>query len=157
MNSLGEFWGRVSSNTLAGRNEKGSIGHLPLKSRVPHWKSSSLLSGYLPCTSADQAKTLHFESLGKKPAVLEISGLKSFRPGSGQEAALSLPIQIHSPAPHNVRRCTYVVIPCGPARVQLHVKLSLLPGQLIVFCLLFSGQCMPLEGEDMGGIGETEM
>ena len=41
---------------------------------------------------------------------------------------------------------TYIVIPCGPAGVQLHVKLSLLPGQLVVLCLLFSGQRVPLEG-----------
>lgn len=41
---------------------------------------------------------------------------------------------------------TYIVIPRRPAGVQLHVKLSLLPGQLVVLRLLFSGQCVPLEG-----------
>lgn len=40
---------------------------------------------------------------------------------------------------------TYIVIPRRPARVQLHVKLSLLPGQLVVLGLLFPGQGMPLQ------------
>lgn len=44
------------------------------------------------------------------------------------------------------KRSTYIVIPCRPARVQLHVKLPLLPGQLIVLGLFFSGQGMPLRG-----------
>lgn len=35
------------------------------------------------------------------------------------------------------------------------MKLSLLPGQLIVFRLLFSGQCVPLEG--MWGADEKDM
>lgn len=44
------------------------------------------------------------------------------------------------------KRSTYIVIPCRPARVQLHVKLPLLPGQLVVLGLFFSGQGMPLRG-----------
>lgn len=42
-----------------------------------------------------------------------------------------------------------IVIPCGPAGVQLHVKLSLLPGQLVVLRLLFSGQCVPPSAQDL--------
>lgn len=44
------------------------------------------------------------------------------------------------------KQSTYIVIPCRPARVQLHVKLSFLPGQLVVLCLFFPGQGMPLWG-----------
>lgn len=40
---------------------------------------------------------------------------------------------------------TYIVIPRRPARIQLHVKLSFLPGQLIILGLFFPGQGVPLQ------------
>lgn len=42
-----------------------------------------------------------------------------------------------------------VVIPCGPAGVQLHVELPLLPRQLVVFCLLLSRQRVPPPAQDL--------
>lgn len=39
----------------------------------------------------------------------------------------------------------YVVIPGGPGRVELHVELSLLPGELVVLGLLLPGQRVPLQ------------
>lgn len=40
---------------------------------------------------------------------------------------------------------SYVVVPCRPCGVQLHVELSLFSGQLVVLGLFLSGQRMPLQ------------
>lgn len=42
-------------------------------------------------------------------------------------------------------RSAYVVVSGRPGRVQLHVELSLLSGQLVVLGLFLPGQCVPLE------------
>lgn len=42
-------------------------------------------------------------------------------------------------------RNPYVVIPGGPGGVELHVELSLFPGQLVVLGLLLAGQRVPLQ------------
>lgn len=39
---------------------------------------------------------------------------------------------------------TYIVVPGRPGRVELGVKLPLLPGQFVVLGLFFSGQVVPL-------------
>lgn len=39
---------------------------------------------------------------------------------------------------------TYIVVSCRPAGVELHVKLSFFPGELVVFGLLLSGKSVPL-------------
>lgn len=41
---------------------------------------------------------------------------------------------------------TYVVVPCGPRRVELRVQLPLLPRQLVVLRLLLPRQRVPLQG-----------
>ena len=43
------------------------------------------------------------------------------------------------------RGSPYVVVAGRPGRVELHVELSLFPGQLVVLGLFLSGQCVPLE------------
>lgn len=40
---------------------------------------------------------------------------------------------------------SYVVVSGRPGGVELHVQLSLFPGQLVVLGLFLPGQCMPLD------------
>lgn len=42
-------------------------------------------------------------------------------------------------------RDAYIVVSGRPGRVQLHVELSLLSGQLVVLGLFLAGQCVPLQ------------
>lgn len=47
---------------------------------------------------------------------------------------------------NRVRRGSpYIVVPGRPGRVELHVELSLFPGQLVVLGLFLAGQRMPLQ------------
>lgn len=79
--------------------------------------------------------------------------------GRGNQADIPfVPEDIRRPPADQSREkgSTYIVIPCGPAGVQLHVELPLLPRQLVVFCLLLSRQRVPLEGT-WGGETERDM
>lgn len=140
----------VDSPTSTPRSQAGTTEHWPPLSSLensgllmePCWKPRQ---GPPPPQSGARTRCSRFQ---------EWADCMVLRPDSRRQVAFPLGSRTPSTALQTlaVRKTnTYVVVPRRPAGVQLHVKLSLLPGQLVVLRLLLSGQCVPLEGTQRQG------